>query len=62
VSANGLTACLFHVMAGKSEHQVAYASHTLMAPEKNYAKIEHEALVIIAVCRFHQHPYEKKLS
>ena len=49
-------------MAGKSEHQVAYASHTLMAPEKNYAKIEHEALVIIAVCRFHQHPYEKKLS
>ena len=58
-SANGLCACLVHLMSDKSERPVVYPSRTLTKSETNYAQIECEALAIVfAVPIFHQYLYE----
>ena len=57
-SANGVGACLVHVMDDNSEKPVAYASRTLTKSEVAYAQIEREALALVfGVRRFHQYLY-----
>lgn len=53
--------CMLNACDG--EHPVAYASHTLTTPERNYTQVECETLTIsFAVCRFNQYICMKELS
>ena len=54
-SATGLSTCLVHDKPDKSECPVAYASHALTAPKKNYTQIEREPLAIIKSSRDRLH-------
>ena len=57
-SANGLGACLVHVIENNSKKLVAYASCTLTKSEMVYAQIEREGLALVFdVRQFHQYLY-----
>ena len=61
--AMGFGACLVHAMPDKSEHPEAYASRALTSPEKNYAQVKREAVVIVfPVRRFHQYLYSRTFT
>lgn len=47
-----------HIMPDGAEKPVAFASRTLISSERNYAKLEEEALaLVLGVKRFHQYLY-----
>ena len=52
-SSHGIGACILHKMPDGSKNPVAYASCSLLPPEKHYSQIEKETLAIIfAVTKF----------
>ena len=62
-SAFGIAAVLSHIFADGTERPIAYASRSLLPAEKNYARIDKEALsIIFGVKRFHSYLYGRKFT
>ena len=62
-SVRGLGAVLSQKQADDRLHPVAYASHTLSAPERNYGITELETLAVVwAIQHFHAYLYGHEVT
>ena len=58
-----MSAVISHSFPDGTEKPIAFASSTLTSVEKNYPKIEKEALsLVLGVKKFHKYLYERKFS
>ena len=62
-STHGVGACILHKWKDGKVRPIAFASKSLIQAERNYSRIEKEALAIIfAVTKFHRYIHERRFT